>query len=115
MAKRLSPTNANKIFKGVLDSKIYKTPQRIDRRSGIDNADDWVKSGKWVLVKSSNVRAIRYDRPSQRLWVRFLRGKHREYHYNGIPTKTAKLMFYAASVGKFVWRIRRAGFIGIPT
>lgn len=74
---------------------------RVDRRYR-GTADDWVQTGRWVNVKSSNVKAIRYDRINKKLFVQFK--DSRVYWYMGIQTRTAKDMFGAASLGKFVWR-----------
>lgn len=71
---------------------------------------DWIASGKWARVSSSNVKAIKYDKGSQNLYVTFLaKGNQSEsiYVYYGIDQNTARKMYQAASMGKFVWWMRR--------
>lgn len=82
-------------------AKKVQTPIRVDLRSRISNVDTWAYSGKWVLVKSSNVKAIKYDVKLWKLYVRFKGGDI--YIYNMAPPKLAKDMFLSPSMGKFVW------------
>lgn len=79
---------------------LGKEPENIDFRSGIDSAEEFVTSGRWTLVKSSNVRRIMYDRGQQRLLVEFKNGS--VYQYNGVPKRIAKDMFTASSLGRYV-------------
>ena len=53
---------------------------KVDKRfkaAGV--VDIWINSGQWVGVKSSNVAEIMYERPRQRLYVRFIGGGARTY------------------------------------
>ena len=70
--------------------------------------EDWVRSGDWAMVKSSNVAAIRFERVNKELYVAFKDGS--EYRYSGVSTHTAKDMYGCASMGKFVWRRLRDKF-----
>lgn len=111
----MAKSAADKAFQDYQKEKYGygKATPRIDARSGINNAEDWVKTGRWVLVKSSNVRRIRYEKAAQKLWVQFKTGT--PYYYPSITTRQAKQMFHAASMGKFVWALRRKGYVGIKT
>lgn len=81
---------AKKIKPGQLDAHI--------------TADEWAESGRWVEVESSNVKGIAYV--GGQLFVEFKGGSI--YSYDVQPTY-AKQMFYSTSMGKFVWKMRRAG------
>ena len=70
--------------------------------------EDWVRTGDWIKVKSSNVAAIRFLRVNKELYVRFKDGS--EYRYSGVSTHTAKDMYGCASMGKFVWSRLRDRF-----
>ena len=82
-----------------VDKRVQSTPLQ------------WLYSGKWAGVISSNVKAIKYDRPAMRLYVRFKDGS--VYFYPSTTWQTARAMFNCPSMGKFVWRIRRAGIVGV--
>ena len=86
--------------------------QKIDARYK-DTVDEWLKNGKWIGVRSSNVKQIRFEKPAQRMWVRFKNGS--EYHYNSVTTATARRFYEAASMGRFVWYLRRNGYVGIKS
>lgn len=64
------------------------------------DADGWAEEGRWVSVSSSWVKGIRYDRINKRLFVEYKSGV--VCLYNGIASVTAKNMFNAGSMGKFV-------------
>ncbi len=96
-----------------LARKKMNAPFRVDLRSGVFDADTFVKSGKWVSVKSSNVKRFKFEKVAQRLWVQFL--SNVTYHYNSVDVPTAKKFFRAASYGKAVWWLRRNGYVGIKT
>lgn len=103
----------------IIDNKTVKgsAPKanpgpKVDKRQQ-DDVDKWINSNKYIRVKSSNVAKIRYEKAARRLWVTFKNGA--EYHYNSVMTPLAKQMFNAASQGKFVWKIRRMGYVGIKT
>lgn len=81
---------------------LGKEPERVDFRSGVDSATEFVTSGRWVLVKSSNVKRIMYDRHQQRLVVEFLNGG--VYEYLGVARRIAREMYTASSMGRYVWR-----------
>lgn len=51
-------------------------------------------------VESSNVSAVGYHAPSQRMAVQFKSGGL--YHYHGVPQKTATAVLDAKSVGSAV-------------
>lgn len=88
-------------------------PPRIDLSSPVLDSDEWLKSGEWAVVKSSNVHAIRYDYPHRWLLVEF-GGKPAKgggttsqdvYIYYGVPPEVAKRMFESHSMGKFVHQV----------
>ncbi len=79
---------------------LWSLATRIDKRHRMDS-EDWVNNGKWVRVKSSNVREIRYEATTKRLWVKF---KNVLGHYEQVPKKVAEAFFNSSSLGKFVWR-----------
>lgn len=96
-----------------LARKKMNAPFRVDLRSGVFDATTFVNSGKWVKVRSSNVAQIKYEKAAQRFWVQFL--NRSEYHYPSITVELAKKFFRAASYGRFVWTIRRMGYVGVKT
>lgn len=79
---------------------LGKEPERVDFRSGVDSAEEFATSGRWVLVKSSNVRRIVYNRSRQELRVEFKNGAI--YRYDGVPKRIAREMFTASSLGRYV-------------
>lgn len=84
---------------------LGKTPEKVDFRSGVDSAEEFVTSGKWTLVKSSNLRRIVYSRSIQELRVEFKSGAL--YRYDGVPKRIAKEMFTASSMGRYLhYRIK---------
>ncbi len=64
------------------------------------NADQWVSTGQWVGVTSSNVKGIAYDSLAMELKVEFKGGS--VYAYYNVGDVTAKDMFNTNSMGKFV-------------
>jgi hypothetical protein len=86
---------------------MAKAPLKIDKRHKLD-ARGWVETSRWVAVKSSNVAAIRYDRGAKRMWVAFKNGS--TYACDSFPEELAKQYFVASSMGKFHWKLRRAGY-----
>jgi hypothetical protein len=72
---------------------------RVDGRHGL-TAQSWVETGRWVNVKSSNVASIKYNIFDNSLTVMFLSGSG--YKYQQVPIRTAKNMFDASSMGRFV-------------
>lgn len=101
---------AEKVAKKIAPAKA--PPLKVDRRHKFDEAD-WVYDGRWARVMSSNVYAIKYEFEDKELYVQFLgggkRGRPRSgpgavYVYFGVPTRAARDMFIAASIGKYVWR-----------
>ena len=84
---------------------------RIDRRAYTDDASRWIEDGRKVRVKSSNVRYIWYEKPAQRLYVQFKSGD--TYYYPSVTVVVAKRMFNGTSMGKYVWWMRRNGYVGI--
>ena len=73
--------------------------------------EEWLKSGDWEKADSSNVAALRYDRQTRRTYVRFKSGD--VYHYSPMTEHLAGQFFSAASMGKFVWHLRRMGYVGV--
>ena len=103
-------TNKIKIRKKILPPQINKqvnsylgtSPSRIDSRVKLSGADEWVATGKWARVKSTNVRYIKYDKKEKILSVQFKNGM--VYPYKQVPVRTAKDMYNASSMGRYVWR-----------
>jgi hypothetical protein len=62
------------------------------------------------ILRSSNVRVIRWDWRAKRLYVGFKDGSL--YYYN-VSEQVAREQFDAVSHGKHVWKMRRAGVVGI--
>lgn len=74
---------------------------KIDVRMGrMLDVNVWMDSDDWVLVKSSNVAAIKYNRDHRILNVLFKSGVR--YEYDMVPEQTAFLFFTAKSIGKFL-------------
>ena len=76
--------------------------------------EEWMGEGYWaVVVKSSNVTSIRYDKRSLNLYVSFATRTYsgsRLYKYPAIDWQLAEGLFLAPSLGKYVWdRLRRPG------
>lgn len=87
-----------------------KTPDemRVYKQRNASTPKDWVESGARVRVHSSNVAAIRYDRPNQILYVQFrvkgvITPDGALYRYFDVHPMTARAMFNTSSMGKFVW------------
>lgn len=97
----------NKISKKGEKKAVAATAPKIDKRSLLQ-VEEWIKSGKWVRVKSSNVRAIQWDGDNRQLNVEFLDGK--KYWYS-VSVVKAKEMFGCSSMGKMVWQFRRKGVV----
>lgn len=96
----------------IIDNKQVRGSQRIanpapkiDKRSRTDD-DKWISDGKWVKVKSSHVAAIKYEKAGQKLHVRFKNGH--EGYYPSTTVRQAKTFFHEISMGKAVWKYRRA-------
>jgi hypothetical protein len=87
---------------------LGKTPEKVDFRSQVDTAEEFVTSGKWTLVRSSNVKRIVYSRHQQELRVEFLSGAI--YRYDGVPRRIAREMFTASSMGRYVWQRLRGKY-----
>lgn len=107
----MAPKKPAKLTPAELARKKMNAPFRVDLRSGVYDADTFVKSGKWVRVRSSNVFKIRFEKAALRLWVIFLSGVR--YHYPSCSVELGKKFFRAASYGKGVWWLRRNGFVGV--
>ncbi len=91
--------------------KIGDYATKVDRRFSVKTAQEWSQTGQWVRMRSSNVAAIRYDKQNTRLWIQFKSGS--SYRFEGVPVDTAMAMFNANSPGRFVWLLRRSGYLGI--
>lgn len=63
---------------------------------------DFVESGEWTSVTSSNVAEALYDREREKLSIRFVNG--RVYHYVGVPPSMAEGFDRAPSKGVWVHR-----------
>ena len=87
------------------------TGHNVDKRHRLTKAQEWIVSGKSMLVRSSNVRAIWYNKPAQKLFVKFKNGD--TYYYPSVTVQKATSFFHAASFGKAVWSLRRSGWKGI--
>ncbi len=86
---------------------LWYLATKVDKRHRMDS-EDWIKSGKWVKVKSSNVAEICYEKSTKRLHVKFLGGQ--QGYYNQVPPRIAEAMYNSSSMGKFVWRRLRDKF-----
>lgn len=68
----------------------------------------WVESGKWKEVKSSNVKAISYVSQKRELFVQFkgrAKGVERPvYVYEDVPAHVAETFYNTDSFGEFVNR-----------
>lgn len=73
------------------------------------DVEEWVDSGQWAHVNSSNVASIKYEYLTRHLHVMFKKG-HREYIYSGVSPDAAKSMYYAASMGKHVHRMLKGRY-----
>ena len=87
--------------------------QQLSREQNL-TVDEWMNDGYWaVVVKSTNVTGIRYDRTTLNLYVAFTSRNFegaRLYKYPSIDWPVAEALFLAPSLGKYVWdRLRRAG------
>ncbi len=91
--------------------KIGDYATKVDRRFSVKTAAEWVQTNQWVRVRSSNVAAIRYDKNQNRLWVQFRSGS--SYRYDSMPIQTAKDFFNCSSFGRFIWLLRRSGYVGV--
>lgn len=74
--------------------------------------EEYALMGVWLGVQSTDVSAFRYDKQNKTLWVMFQRGAI--YFYPEFPIEVAVQMYNAPSMGKFIHKIRRAGFKGFP-
>jgi hypothetical protein len=91
-------------------------PTKVDLRHKVLNASAWIRTGKWVNVRSSNVKSIQYDFVTKTLHVEFKdkAGGGRVYAYWNVPQFTAKAMFNSPSMGKFVWKRLRGKYSYTP-
>ena len=72
--------------------------------AGVDFASDfgqWVKTGQWEHVSSSNVQAIAYDAKNERLRVRYKGGV--EWEYWPITLEIAASLYRTGSKGVWIW------------
>ena len=65
------------------------------------NLDQWLMTGDWQDVTSSNVSSIRYLVDQEQLEVQFHGGS--VYAYYGVTADIAEGMFNASSHGRYVW------------
>lgn len=72
---------------------------KVNRAYGID-LDTWLNSNRWVGVRSTNVRQIRYDKKAQVLAISFLKG--RTYLYFQADPAVAQAMYMAPSMGRYI-------------
>ena len=98
---RIAVIQSGKIAKRGKAKATTAPGSKVDKRHQI-GASDWVNSGKWVRVKSSNVAGISYHRKKHALSVEFIGGA--VYLYRDVAVNVAREMFNASSVGKFVHR-----------
>lgn len=107
--RKRKPIRQAVIKRGKLDraaqAKLTRKPgNKINPKSTLTPAE-WLDSGRWVGVISSNVRKIRYDKKRYDLYIGFLNGSI--YKYPGVDRSLARRIFQSASLGKAVWRIFR--------
>ena len=74
--------------------------------------EEYARMGVWLGVQSSDVSAFRYDLKNHTLWIMFQRGA--VYFYPDIPIEVATSMYNAPYMGKFIHKLRRAGYKGYP-
>jgi len=74
---------------------------KVDQRHHV-SAKDWADTGVWVNVKSSWVQGIMYNAEEKELNVEFKSGI--VCQYPNIQSATARGMFNASSLGKYVHR-----------
>lgn len=104
MASKRDRSKAQGGFRGLL-------PSRISMFSDISEPQEWLEANKEALVESSNVVAIRYDKRSASLYVRFR--DNRTYAYYGVDIGLAEEMFFWTSMGDFVHsRLIQGGYKG---
>lgn len=91
--------------------KFLDTTLRPSRNvSGYHNAKEWLESGGWANVRSDNVAAVRYDMDKREMEVVYIKTRA-VYTYFGIDIKRAVDLFYANSVGRYVYfYIKRKGY-----
>lgn len=82
-------------------------PPGIGGGEGVPN-EDWLLSGTWLHLASSNVEAIRYLYDEQLLEVEFKGPAY--YQYFAVPPETASDMTTTDSPGRFVWNRLRDRF-----
>ena len=86
-------------------AKLTRKPgSKVNPKSTLTPAE-WLDSGRWVGVVSSNVKKIRWDKKRYDLYVGFLNGSI--YKYPGVDRGLARSMYQSASMGKAVWRLFR--------
>lgn len=69
------------------------------------NAIDWLLSGDWVQLTSTNVDQTRYFYHDRQLDIRFLSGV--PYRYYDVPWEVAAAFLMTYSPGRFVWNFIR--------
>lgn len=75
-------------------------PSRIDPRSRIKDAKEFMESGKVAITKSTWVRRIWYVKEKKDLYVEFKKGALGYYH--GVAERVVIDFYNARSMGKFV-------------
>lgn len=70
-----------------------------------DPAIQFLQSGEWLLVGSTNVAEWRYLWEDQILEVEFLTGG--VYQYYDVPVPVARGFYYTSSPGRYVWQFLR--------
>lgn len=99
--------------KGVTVNIHKNPPPKIAAGQELD-VDRWLLGNFWVTVVSSNVRAIKFDTPkgggqaeavTGSLFVWFSKGG--VYQYHNVPVSVARNMFFADSMGGYVWTYLR--------
>ena len=79
-----------------------KTQQ--DALSSYDaKTQQWLRSGEWLYVMSSNVDALRYLWPERNLQVTYLNGS--TYEYYEVEPEVAVDFTYALSPGRYRWHV----------
>lgn len=67
-----------------------------------DDVTKFIYKGYWLPFHSTNVRAVKYDIDSQKMFIEF-KGKGGPYEYDGISKEKAMTFLQAGSKGGWVW------------
>lgn len=97
------PFELPKVPEGIVD--LRETPAQPNPYADFlwdkGNHEDFLVSGEWLYVASSNVYRWKYDWDRLILTIEFLSGAYYEYH--GVQYEVAKDFIATNSPGRFVW------------